>query len=90
MKRVAGRAKKETPLPIGGYIVFGLQHYTASTSERFGEFSGSGFLPIGKPDSPQAFVGPSGAGDGSYEVLAQYDGPDLRRVSVTFLDAKDF
>ena len=59
---------------------------TNNTAERAGVVSGPGaFIRIGNSAAPQMLVCQAGRGDGSYEVVCQYDGDAPCRASIVLI-----
>lgn len=89
MLRVGWLAAGNEPRSDDLYPNFGLTIATGSTFDRMNEFRGVGFVPIGEPDGPTAFVGLAGAGEGTYEVVGQFAEDRLVRVEIRFLADAD-
>lgn len=89
IQRIGWIAAGNEPLEDDVYPNFGLTLVTGSTFDRMNEFRGIGFLPIGEPQGPQAFVGFSAMGDGTYEVVGQFAEDRLVRVEIRFPEESD-
>ena len=89
MRRVGWIAAGNEPPVDDVYPNFGLTHVTGSTFDRMNEFRGTGFLPIGERKGPRAFVGLSGRGEGTYEVVGQFAEGRLIRVEIRYLKDAD-
>lgn len=89
MQRVGWIAAGNEPPVDDVYPNFGLTLVTDGTFDRMNEFRGVGFLPIGEPQGPKAFVGLSGRGEGTYEVVGQFAEGRLVRAEVRFLAEMD-
>ncbi|HEV7278855.1 MAG TPA: hypothetical protein VGN57_01475 [Pirellulaceae bacterium] len=84
MQRAGWLAAGNAPPVDEIYPSFGLTHVTGSTFDRMNEFRGIGFLPIGDPEGPAAFLGLSGRGEGTYEVVGQFAEDRIVRVEIRF------
>ena len=89
MRRVGGKAAGNEPLMGGFYPCLGLTHVTGSTFDRMNDSEGIGFVPIGEPSGPVAFVGPSGMGDGTYDVVGRFAENRMIGVEIRFLGDSD-